>query len=148
MNLSPHFTLEELTLSQTAARLGLDNTPDVRVLDNLYRLAATLEEVRNAVGGPILVSSGYRSPEVNAALPGASPTSAHMDGLAADITAPGLTPKKLAQVIVDSGIYYDQLISEFSWVHLGLAHKLVTPRRELLTARLINKKVCYLPGIV
>ena len=80
--LTPHFTLDELTFSQTAVRHGIDNTPTPEIVDNLLRLAERLEEVRNLLGVPILVSSGYRSSELNALIPGASASSAHVVGLA------------------------------------------------------------------
>lgn len=142
MNLSSHFTLDELTISQTAARKGLDNTPPPEVLANLKRLAATLEEVRGLVGKPIVVSSGYRSNAVNRAV-GGSKTSAHMSGLAADINCHGLSPVALAHVIKSSGIEFDQLILEFdSWVHIAIADE---PRRQLLT---IRSGTGYMKGIV
>lgn len=130
MNLSPHFTLEELTLSQTAARLGLDNTPPPDVVDNLKRTAIGLELVRNLVGCPISVSSGYRSPLVNKAVGGAS-QSQHLTGQAADITAPGYgSPDALVRAIVGSQIPFDQVIREFdSWCHISFSP---TPRRQAL----------------
>lgn len=143
MNLSPHFTLDELTISQAAARKGLDNTPTPQALENLKRLAATLEEVRALVGKPLIVSSGYRSKDVNRAV-GGSKMSAHMSGLAADINCPGLSPVALAHVIKSSGIAFDQLILEFdSWVHIAIAEG--EPRRQLLT---IRSGTGYMKGIV
>ena len=89
MKLSKHFTLEELTRSATAQRLGLDNLPSVHELANLMRLATVLEDVRHVLGSrPILISSGFRSEAVNKAV-GGSPSSAHRLGLAADFTCPG-----------------------------------------------------------
>lgn len=143
MNISQHFTLEELTHSQTAARRGIDNRPPESVLVNLRDvLCPGLEQVRALLGKPILISSGYRSPEVNRAV-GGSRTSAHMTGLAADINCPGLTPAALAHIIKASDIEFDQLILEFdSWVHFGLADK---PRGQLLT---IRSGTGYMKGIV
>ena len=142
MNLSPHFTLDELTLSQTAARRGIDNTPYPQELENLKKLAEVLERVRALVGKPIIVSSGFRNEAVNRAV-GGSKTSAHMSGLAADINCPGVSPAALAHIIKSSSIEFDQLILEFDrWVHIGLADK---PRMQLLT---IRSGTGYMKGIV
>ena len=133
MNLSEHFTQAELTVSETAARKGIDNTPDAFTLANLKKIAEALEAVRALVGRPINVTSGYRSPALNKAIGGAA-NSAHMFGLAADINVNGYTPRQLALKIRDSGIMFDQLILEYdNWVHFGLSEG--TPRRELLTIR-------------
>jgi zinc D-Ala-D-Ala carboxypeptidase len=143
MKLSDHFTLDEMTLSQTAARKGIDNTPDQKVIDNLIRVAATLERIRTLVGKPIIVSSGYRSPEVNKSVGGAA-DSAHVQGLAADINVPGMKPATLATLIKTSGIVFDQVVLEFDrWVHVGLSE--TAPRRELLT---IRTGTGYMKGIV
>lgn len=143
MLLSQHFSLEEMTLSQEAARKGLSNQPTPRALENLKRITATLEEIRTLVGKPINISSGYRSPAVNAAVGGAA-KSAHVLGLAADINVGGLTPQALARIIRASGIKYDQLILEFDrWVHIGLDENQC--RNQCLT---IRTGTGYLPGIV
>jgi len=133
MRLSKHFTLTELTRSTSAQRLGLDNSPTVRELANLMRLAAVLEDVRHVLGSrPILISSGFRSGAVNKAV-GGSPSSAHRLGLAADFTCPDFgSPLMDCKAIASSGIQFDQLIHEKgSWVHLGLSHS--APRTQLLT---------------
>lgn len=134
-NLTPHFTLEEMTASQTAARKGLANTPGPTELENLRRLAGVMEEVRTILGNkPILISSGYRSPAVNVAV-GGSQNSAHTLGLACDFTCPGFgTPlaicRKLHPHMERLGI--DQLIHEYeAWVHLGLRYD--KPRHMALT---------------
>lgn len=118
--LSPHFTLEELTFSQTATRLGIDNTPPEWIIENLRRLANQLEKVRSLCGNrPVFVTSGYRSPELNKAV-GGSKYSQHMDGYAADIVIPGLTPYEVCTKIRDSNIDFDQLIHEFGrWTHFS-----------------------------
>lgn len=142
MNLSKHFTLSEMTLSRTASRLGIDNTPNEEALLNLKRLCATLEQVRSLVGRPIMVSSGYRSPSLNRAVGGSS-KSAHRLGLAADISVAGMAPMELACLIAQSTLAFDQLILEFdSWVHLGLSTS--GERRQILT---IRKGTGYLPGL-
>lgn len=144
MNLSPHFTLEELAFSQTAIRNGLDNFPSPVVQKNLKRVAETLEQVRTLVGKPISVSSGYRSPVVNRAVGGAS-NSAHVLGLAADIHCSGVTPKQLANAIKSSGIVFDQLIYEGTWVHIGLSDG--NPRQQVLTAIFDKGRASYVMGI-
>jgi hypothetical protein len=129
--LSPHFTLDELTFSQTAERLGLNNDPGPEVLAALKRTALGLEAVRVRLGGaPILVSSGYRAPAVNAAV-GGSPSSQHMRGEAVDFTAPRFgVPRQIVDALADSDVPYDQLILEFGrWVHISFS---ATPRRHAL----------------
>ena len=134
MNLTTHFTLEELTASQIAARCNYVNTPGPSALANLKFLAAILECVRYEFGAPVLVSSGYRSPAVNLAVKGAV-DSAHLSGRAADFTIPAWgRPIDVALKISASSIIFDQLIHEFgSWVHLGVAVKGAAPRMQLLT---------------
>lgn len=133
MKLSPNFTLAELTHSETAERLGLDNTPDEKVKANLVRLARILEEVRRVLGRPIMVNSAYRSLAVNKAI-GSKPTSQHCLGCAADIRVPGLTPNDVVNLVVKSNIEYDQLIREFdSWVHISITNTHTDkPRRQVL----------------
>nr|WP_314607322.1 D-Ala-D-Ala carboxypeptidase family metallohydrolase [uncultured Janthinobacterium sp.] len=145
MNLSPHFSLAELVASQVATRKGIDNTPAAAVVANLTRLAALLEQVRALVGAPIAISSGYRSPALNKAVGGAA-NSAHVLGLAADISTPKLAPKALALLIRQSGIAFDQLIYEGTWVHIALATGAL--RRQVLTAKFAGGGVSYVAGIV
>lgn len=147
MNLTIHFTLEELTFSQTAVREGIDNDPPPWVVENLRRLARALENVRAILGGAILISSGYRSPALNTLIKG-SPNSAHIKGLAADFTAPSYgTPRECAIAISHSSIEFDQVIHEGGrWVHFGLSEH--EPRKELLTAQFGPLGTSYLRGIV
>jgi hypothetical protein len=136
-----------MTLSQTAVRYGINNDPTPEIIENLKRVAGVLEEIRSLVNMPIVVSSGYRSPALNRAVGGAR-NSAHVLGLAADINAARLDPKRLAQIIADSPIRFDQLIMEFGrWVHVGLATGLAQPRREILTAKTVNGRTQYVKGI-
>jgi len=126
MNLSENFTLDELTRSETALRKGLDNTPDAETVANLTELALALEKVRDLLGHPIHINSGYRSAKVNAAV-GSKETSAHRHGWAADFVCPAFgTPQEICHAILDSTIDFDQLIWEFgSWVHIS-----IDPRRR------------------
>lgn len=133
MNLSPNFTLEELTHSEVAQRQGLDNTPDEKIKANLVRLARFLEGVRTALGRPIMINSAYRSPKVNEAV-GSKPTSQHCIGCAADIKVPGLTPDNIIKELLKTNIEYDQLIREFdSWVHISIPNNFADkPRKQVL----------------
>lgn len=147
LRLTEHFTLEELTFSQDAVRHGIDNAPPADVIDNLRLLAGALEDVRMLLAAPVIVTSGYRCEQLNALVRG-SATSAHVEGLAADIIAPRFgTPAAIAQALQASPLVFDQLILEFGrWVHLGV-HP-VQPRRQALTAvRRADGRVEYLPGI-
>ena len=123
--LTEHFSLAELTVTNT----GIDNTPPNTIVDNLYTLAQGLEKVRTQCkNNPIKVLSGYRSKDVNAAAKG-SKKSAHMLGQAADFIVGNMTLKEVFDAIRKSGIVYDQLIIEPSWIHIGLSEN---PRRENL----------------
>jgi zinc D-Ala-D-Ala carboxypeptidase len=139
--LSEHFTLAELTVSETAARRGLDNTPPPSALGNLVRLAALLEAVRTQIGRPVIVISGYRAPEVNR-LVGGNTGSAHTAGRAADIISPAFgTPLQLARAIEASGLPFDQVIHEFGrWVHVSIAPEGAPPRRMALTIDLTGTR--------
>lgn len=124
--LTPNFTLEEMTDSQTAARQGIPNVPPIGSPEraNLTRTAEVMEQVRTFLGDkPILISSGYRSPQVNAAV-GGSKSSAHMSGLAVDFSCPGFgTPLAICKHLHShmKALGIDQLIHEYdTWVHLGL----------------------------
>jgi hypothetical protein len=138
MNLSAHFTLEEMTRSEYASRHGLSNDPEQPQIENLKRTCALLEQVRNLVGKPIIVTSGYRSPEVNSAI-GGSKNSQHCLGCAADIRALNLSADELILRVIGSDIKYDQIIKEFdSWVHISVPNNSsAKPRMQRL---IIDKK--------
>ena len=118
MKLSPHFTLEELTVTN---HRELSNVPNQEQIANLTRLAAFLEQVKAALGGkPIMVTSGFRSKAVNDAV-GSKDSSQHRLGCAADFRVPGMTPDQVVRALVNSPIQYDQLIREFdSWTHVSV----------------------------
>ena len=120
MNLSPHFTLEELTFSDTAVRLGINNNAeDIIILANLHDLAAGLEQIRAALNAPLYINSGYRCLLLNGAVKG-SITSAHMQGWAADFTCRLFgAPEEIVKEIVKAGIKFDQCIQEGTWVHVS-----------------------------
>jgi zinc D-Ala-D-Ala carboxypeptidase len=130
MKLSQHFTLEELTVSTTAARKGWDNTPNATEIANLTRMASLLEQVRSLFNLPIVVNSGYRCKILNDYI-GSKDTSQHRIGCAADITIPGKTPKQVVEAIVKSDIPYDQVIQEFdSWIHISVPDSPARPPRK------------------
>lgn len=130
MNLSEHFTLEELTHSEVAERKGLDNTPNATEIANLMRLADLLEQVRALINKPIMLNSGFRSKPVNDSV-GSKDTSQHRIGCAADIRVPGMTPKQVVEAIIASGIGYDQVIEEFgSWTHISVPDTAARPPRK------------------
>jgi hypothetical protein len=136
---SPHFTIEELTFSETATRKGIDNTPSQEVLDNLLITAWSMENVRELLNNnPILISSGYRCLELNTLL-GSKPTSAHIKGLAVDFTCPKFgDPYDILDAIFKSDIQYNQLLCEFDkWCHLSFPTDGESAKKQAL---IINKK--------
>jgi len=131
MNLSTHFTLDELTHTD---HRELDNTPNEQELANLNRLAAFLEEVKTVLGGkPIMVNSAFRSKAVNDAV-GSKDTSQHRVGCAADLRIPGMTPDEVVKAVIAAGIGYDQVIREFDrWTHVSIPNDANgSPRRQAL----------------
>jgi zinc D-Ala-D-Ala carboxypeptidase len=133
--LTPHFTLEELTISQTALRLGIDNTPSAEILANLTRLCETiLEPIRSLLGARMTLSSGYRSVALNQAI-GGSPTSYHCLGLAADWEPFGVPLDVAFALVRRSTLPLDLTIYECqAWVHTQAARAGVTPRDQALIA--------------
>ena len=134
MNLTPHFTLEELTASETAERNGWDNSPNDTELANLTRLADFLEQVKVVLGGkPIMISSGLRTKLVNDAV-GSKDTSQHRTGCAADFKVPGMTPDEVVQAIIRAELQFDQIIREFDrWTHISITNTPeAKPRRQAL----------------
>ena len=131
LNLTEHFTLEELTHTD---HREFDNTPNDAEIANLQRLAEFLEKVKTALGGkPIMINSAYRSKQVNDAV-GSKDTSQHRLGCAADIRVPGMTPNEVTQTLITSGLGYDQIIREFnSWTHISVPNHLEDkPRKQAL----------------
>jgi putative chitinase len=131
MNLSPHFTLDELTHTDHRT---LDNTPNETELANIQRLAEFLEELKTVLSGkPIMVNSAFRSKAVNDAV-GSKDTSQHRIGCAADIRVPAMTPDQVVRAVIASGIGYDQVIREFDrWTHISIPNQEGgTPRKQAL----------------
>ena len=131
MNLTEHFTLDELTHTD---HRELDNTPNDAELENIKRLAEFLEEVKTVLGGkPIMVNSAFRSKAVNDAV-GSKDTSQHRIGCAADIRVPSMTPDQVVRAIIASGLGFDQVIREFDrWTHISIPNQAGgSPRKQAL----------------
>lgn len=142
-----NFHLSEFLVSDTAARLGIDNTPSASVLGNLRNvLIPGMQAVRELIAAPIIVKSGYRSPALNAAIRGSS-NSQHMTGHACDFVAPRYgPPSRVAALLVShmDRLKFDQLIHEGGWVHISFAPR---PRNEVLTAHFTAAGVSYTRGL-
>jgi len=144
MNLTEHFTLEELTHTD---HREFDNTPTstekciidgkevvIDAVANLPRLAAFLEEIKTLLGGKsIMVNSAFRSHDVNTAV-GSKDTSDHRRGCAADLRVPGMTPDEVTRAVIASPLGFQQVIREFDrWTHVSIpTHVGDTPRRQAL----------------
>ena len=131
MNLTEHFTLEELTHTD---HREFDNTPNENERANLVRVAGLLEQVKATLGGkPIMVNSAFRSKQVNDAV-GSKDTSQHRLGCAADIKVPGMTPDAVVRAVIAAGLPYDQIIREFdAWTHISVPNTTsLAPRKQAL----------------
>jgi hypothetical protein len=132
MNLTEHFTFEELTHTD---HREFDNTPNNDEFANLQRLAEFLEKVKTVLGGkPIMVNSAFRSKQVNDAV-GSKDSSQHRIGCAADIRVPAMTPDEVVKAIIASDLGYDQVIREFDrWTHVSIpnTHNLAPRKSKLI----------------
>ena len=153
MQLTKNFSLNEMIKSETALRHGLDNTPPQEAINNLRTLCEqVLQPIRDAYQRGVKVNSGYRAPDVNAAV-GGSRTSDHTKGQAADIEIPGVPNADLAKYI-EQYFNYTQLILEFytpgipdsGWVHVS--YDPANLKKQSLTAMRENGKVVYKPGLI
>ena len=151
MKLSKNLSLAEATKSLTAKRLGIDNTPDEWVTENLRQVAINIfQPVRDAFRNPIYVSSGYRSADLNAAI-GGSKRSQHVEGRALDLDADvygGCTNSQIFNYIKEN-LEFDQLIWEFGdesnpdWVHVSFIYDGDNRKRCLKACRDDKGKVYY-----
>lgn len=130
-----YFSLAEFIHSATAKRLNIDNTPTFEIVDNLNRLADYLDNIREKLGKPILVSSGYRCPVLNKAVGGVA-NSQHQKGLAADLVCADMA--KLESVLRETG-GFDQLIKEHRkgfpnsfWFHVSVCTRNGKPRNQII----------------
>ena len=129
--LTPHFSLEELTVTD---HREFKNEPNDLEKNNLKRVAELLEQVKGLLGGkPIMVNSGFRSKQVNDAV-GSSDRSQHRVGAACDFRVPNMTPDDVVKVIIASDIPFDQVIREFDrWTHISVTNEATgKPRRQAL----------------
>lgn len=153
MKLTNNFSLAEMTKSDTALRLDMDNTPGPEEIDNMTRLCeCVLQPVRNHFGKGVKVNSGFRHPNVNAKV-GGSKTSDHCKGMAADIEISGVANADLAKWIVDN-LEFRQVILEFytpgvpdsGWVHVS--YNPSDNKKQVLTATKKEGKTVYLNGLI
>lgn len=132
--------LSEFTESDTAERLGIANTPTQNALANLKKTAEGMQLIRDLLGKPIFITSGYRSPTLNRAI-GGSTSSHHCFGYAVDFKCPNFgIPYEITKKIIASDIKYDQIIFEGTWVHISFAPSM---RMQKLTATFKNGKATY-----
>ena len=153
MKLTTNFSLAELTASQVAARKGIPNNPTAGQIENLKKLCESiLQPIRNHYDSPVIISSGFRTPEL-CILINSSINSQHAKGQAADLQVIGVDNKALAKYIKEN-LDFDQLILEFykesegphsGWVHVSYVGK--ENRKESLTATRSEKtgKTVYSP---
>ncbi len=167
MQLTPHFSQEELTFSSTAVRLGIDNTAPPGVVASMTTAALGMEFVRALLGDlPIHVDSGYRCEKLERVLcqkdfaswcmrrgmpaddlswPGYFVTKAHPQGYAVDFKCPAYgTPLQIVRAIVASGIKFDQCIMEGDWVHISFAPAM---RQQAMTATFTAQGATYSQGV-
>ena len=152
MNITKNFSLAELTKSDTALRLNLENEPDEAQLAALKDLAENILQPIRDHFGPTKVNSALRTLPVNRAI-GSSDNSDHVKGMAADVEVPGVANADLAQWIVDN-LEFRQVILEFytpgvpdsGWVHV--AYNPADNKKQVLTAMKENGKTVYKPGLI
>lgn len=150
MNLTKNFTLEELSNSSTAKRLGIDNIPNNEQVNNLRLLCEkVLQPIREKYGKPIIISSGFRCEKLNKAI-GGSPTSEHRYGMAADLHSLSDTlsdNKALWDLIRTMNLNFGQLIYEYGsdsgpdWIHISYNEK--NNRKQILRCKKLNGKASY-----
>jgi len=153
MKLTQNFSLAEMTKSDTALRLDMDNTPGDEEIANLQALCENvLQPIRDAYGVGVKVNSGFRHPDVNGAV-GGSKTSDHCKGMAADIEIPGVANADLAEWISEN-LEFRQLILEFytpgvpdsGWVHVS--YNPDDNKKQVMTAMKENGKTVYKSGLI
>jgi zinc D-Ala-D-Ala carboxypeptidase len=153
MQLSANLSLAEVTRSETAKRRGISNMPTPEHIENFKKLAINIfQPIREHFGKPILISSGYRSAELNKAI-GGSLSSQHCSGEAIDIDMDGtdITNAQIFHYIKDN-LNFDQIIWEFGtdknpdWVHVSFAANR-SQRKQMLVAKKVNGKTTYTPYV-
>lgn len=145
--ISKNFAITEFIASHTATRLGIDNTPSASVVAALTNvLIPSMQQIRDMLGEPIIIKSGYRCPHLNAVVRG-SPNSDHLTGHAADFVAPAWgDPLKICRLLQSemATIKFDQLIFEVGWVHISFNAR---RRNQVLTAHFVDGRVTYTQGL-
>ena len=145
--ITKNFSLSEFVHSHTATRLGIDNTPSASVTAALTNiLIPAMQQIRDMLGEPIIIKSGYRCPHLNAVVRG-SPNSDHLTGHAADFVAPAWgDPLKICRLLQTESaeIKFDQLIFEVGWVHISFNTR---RRNQVLTAHFVDGRVTYTQGL-
>ena len=148
--LSKYVSLSEVVHSDNAKRLGIDNSPTAEHLENLKTISVEVfDNVREFVGGPLFISSGYRSEALNKATPGASKTSDHSTGCALDLDCDRFGGKKNSEIFnyIKDNLEFKQLIWEFGnsvepdWVHVS--YKKGANKKQILRAVKRNGKTIY-----
>lgn len=145
LEFSKYFIYEETVFSQTASRNNIDNTPSEKVRLTIDRVAYKMDQVRELLNTPVIISSWYRCKELNKLI-GSIASSQHIKGEAIDFTAPKFgSPLDICRKLVSNvnSIRYDQLILEHDWVHISFCLDRL-PRRQVLTLLSNNK---YAVGI-
>lgn len=153
MQLSANLSLAEVIRSETAKRIGVSNMPTPQHIENFKKLAENIfQPIREHFGKPILISSGYRSAELNKAI-GGSLSSQHCSGEAIDIDMDGtdITNAQIFHYIKDN-LNFDQIIWEFGtdknpdWVHVSFSAS-KPQRKQMLVAKKVNGKTTYTPYV-
>lgn len=145
MKLSKDFNLEEFTRSQTATRESIDNLPSAEQIIEIKNLVVNvLQPLRDKLGLPVTVTSGYRSVALNKRLSGAA-NSQHTKGQAVDFIINGMTPLDVCKKIVELNLTFDQLIYEGDWVHVSFNAR--GNKRQVLTAHFKNGRATYTNGL-
>lgn len=146
MQLSANFNLNEFTASNKASSRGISNQPSEEALKCIKDLTENLlQPLRELIAKPFKITSGYRSPALNAAVGGVK-TSQHSSGQAVDFVVQDLTPYEVCKIIIHSGLEFDQLIYEGTWVHLSYVKG--KNRGNILTAVFTKgKPTTYVAGL-
>lgn len=157
MKITDNFYLQELLISDFAARKNISNVPSVQHKDNLIESTVKLwQPTRKLLGAPMLVLSGYRSPKLNKAIGGCS-NCPHTMGYAIDFISPGFgTPQEIVDFLMKKylkkDILFDKLILECpdsevgGWVHLSYKDNFNEQNKQVLTSRYINGRIQHLNG--